>query len=56
MCSGEVGRGDDMEHPKGLFFGEEEQEEAGYEVQALAVANARTVKGESTEDIAEGVQ
>jgi len=53
---GEVGRRDNVEHPKGVFFREEEQEEAGDEIQALAVADAGVVEGESPEDIAEGVQ
>lgn len=55
MGSGQVGRGDDVQHPKGVFFREEKQEEAGDEVQALAVADAGAVKGESAEDVAEGV-
>ena len=56
MGSGQVGRGDDVEHPKGVFFREEKQEETDYKVQALAVADAGAVKGESAEHVAEGVQ
>ena len=53
MGSGEVGCGDDMEHPEGLFFREKEKEETCYKIKALAVADARAMEGESAEDVAE---
>ncbi len=56
MGAGEVDGGDDVEHPEGFFLGEEEQEEAGEEVQGLAVADAGGVVGEGAEDAAEGGQ
>ena len=54
MGSGEVGGGDNMEHPESLFLGEEEEEKTGNEVKALAVADSRGVKGESAQDVTEG--
>jgi len=54
--AGQVGCGDNVEHPKGLFLGEEEEEEAGEEVEGLAVAYFRAVEGESAENAAEGAE
>lgn len=52
--SWEDGGGDDVQHPEGLFFGEEEEEEAGEEVEGLAVADFGMVDCEGLEDAAEG--
>lgn len=54
----EVGRGDDVEEDKGFFFVfvEKEEEEAGDEVEGLAVADGRVVDGEGLEDAAEGFE
>jgi len=43
-----------VEHPEGLFFREEEEEETGEEVERLTVADARRVEGEGAKDAAEG--
>lgn len=52
MGAGKVDGGDMVEHPKGSFFGEKEQEEAGQEVEGLAVADFGAVEGEGAEDAA----
>ena len=52
--AGQVARGDDVEEPEGFFLGQKEQEQAGEEVQRLAVADAGMVDGEGAEDAAEG--
>ena len=39
VSAGEVVGGDEVEHPEGFGFGQEEQEEAGEEVEGLAVAD-----------------
>ena len=54
MRAGEVVGGDDVEHPEGFYFGEEEEEEASEEVERLAVTNSGGVEGEGLEDTAEG--
>ena len=41
--AGEVDRRDDDQHPEGFFLGHEEEEQAGEEVEGLAVADARVV-------------
>ncbi len=42
--AGQVDGRDDDEHPEGFFFGHEEEEEAGEEVEGLAVADAWVVE------------